>query len=111
MEPVYHEGQFIITHIYTDLNRFDCVTIKADNKSIIKRIIGLPGEKIEYKDNKLYINDVETPDPYGVGNTTDFVAYTTDGYFCLGDNRAVSYDSRYYGEFVRDKITSKANWS
>ena len=46
------------------INRFDIVVIQTSQSKIIKRVIGLPGEIIEYKDNKLYINDKEVEDPY-----------------------------------------------
>ena len=57
------DGQIVIlnkiTYRFNDVNRFDIVVIenREDNDKIIKRIIGLPNEKIRYTDNKLYIND------------------------------------------------------
>lgn len=57
------DGQIVIlnkiTYRFNDVNRFDIVVIenREDNDKIIKRIIGLPNEKIRYIDNKLYIND------------------------------------------------------
>ena len=50
-----------LTYRINDINRFDIVVLDndTDNDRIIKRVIGLPNERIEYKDNKLYINDKE----------------------------------------------------
>ena len=110
MEPTYHEHQYIITHMFLHVDRFDCVTIETDGKMLIKRVIGLPGETIEYRDNQLYINGELVDDPYGFGNTDNFTYTIGNGYFCMGDNREHSCDSRYYGEFNISQLESKVNW-
>ena len=65
----------------------------------VKRIIGLPGETVEIKDNKVYINDVALDEPYLSPNvimrTMPAVTVPADSYFVLGDNREVSEDSSY----------------
>lgn len=107
MEPHYRENQFAIaTRIYGNIDRFDCVVIKTNQKIIFKRVIGFPGEQIEYKDNILYINGEMIEDNYGVGITEDFIV-VCDGYFCMGDNREVSRDSRKLGSFTEDQIIAK----
>ena len=111
MEPTYHENQYIIGHWFYDLNRFDCVTVNVDDLQLIKRIVGLPGETIEYKDNVLYVNGTVVDDPYGNGITKDFsITLGADEYFCMGDNREHSKDSRSYGAFKYDQIAAKMNW-
>ncbi len=96
-----------------NINRFDIVVLKnnEDGDKIIKRIIGLPGEKIEYKDNKLYINGEEIEDNFKTNETTDFTAETKENeYFVLGDNRELSKDSRYLGNFKKENIIGKVDF-
>ena len=77
----------------------------------------MPGETVQIKDGKVYINDKELKsDVYGI---TDFIdeagiaqeplTLGSDEYFCLGDNRPVSYDSRYeeVGPVHRSEIIGK----
>lgn len=100
----------IIGYKTKELKRFDIVVIDNGKDYIIKRVIALPGETIEYKDNKLYINDKLVKCPYGKGKTVDFkVKVGKDSYFVLGDNRENSQDSRYYGPFNKKKIVGKTS--
>lgn len=107
MEPNFKENQIVMMHIFLDLDRFDCVMIKSE-KQLFKRVIGLPGETVEYKDNKLYINGVEIEDKYAQGKTENFkVILAENEYFCMGDNREISKDSRALGPFKREQIKAK----
>lgn len=96
-----------------NIKRFDIVVLKnnTDKDKIIKRVIGLPGEKIEYKDNKLYINGEEIEDNFKANETADFTAETKENeYFVLGDNRKLSKDSRYLGNFKKENIIGKVDF-
>lgn len=92
-----------ISHKFFDIKRGDVVSFYyADTKYLIKRVIGLPGEYIEFKNNKLYINNIYYSEGY-LSNieTEDFslrdLGYEKipeDMYLVLGDNRENSMDSR-----------------
>ena len=107
MYPTYHDNQFLIGEYHFNINRYDVVVINTPDKYLIKRVIGLPNDSVEYKDNILYINDKEVDD-VGTGITNDFkIELSNNEYFCLGDNREHSKDSRYYGAFLKDDIIAK----
>lgn len=114
MYPTLHDGDrgfsFIISKNIA-IERFDICVIDADNINylLVKRIIGLPGETIEYKDSKLYVNGEYIEEDF-IGedvNTYDFKVTLNDNeYYCLGDNRENSNDSRHYGPFTKEEIKS-----
>ena len=102
----------IIGYRTSKLKRFDIVVIDNGKDYLIKRVIGLPNEEIEYRDNKLYINGKEINDKYSKGKTEDFrVKVDNNSYFVLGDNREDSLDSRYYGAFNKKKILGKTSFT
>ena len=114
MVPTYNDGEYGYSFIVTKnlgIHRFDTAVIKLDTeeeKLLVKRVIGMPGETVEYKDNKLYINGEHLEEDFLTGVTTnDFkVELGQDEYYCLGDNRNISRDSRFYGPFEKKQIVS-----
>lgn len=113
MNPNFTDGNVMIAHRHFDIWRFDVVTIASDkvDNVLIKRVIGLPNETIEFKDNMLFINGEYRPDSYAFGNTEDFtITLGSNEYLCLGDNRENSMDSRYFGPFTEDDIFAKINY-
>ncbi|MBF1338278.1 MAG: signal peptidase I [Mogibacterium diversum] len=101
--------------------RGDIVIFKSElqdengkNKLLIKRVIGLPGDKITINDGKVYINDKEydesyLKDGYTTGSVNNFRVPKGE-YFVMGDNRVVSIDSRYseVGCVKKDAIKGRA---
>lgn len=105
MEPALSDGDTISINKDYTLDRFDVVVFKFNDTTYVKRVIGLPNETVMYSDNKLYINDKLIEDPYNDGNTEDFSITLKDGeFYCLGDNRAVSTDSRKLGRMLESYI-------
>ncbi|HKM21062.1 MAG TPA: signal peptidase I [Lachnospiraceae bacterium] len=122
MEPTVMTGDRVfgnrLAYLSEDPQRGDIVMFKfPDDESqlFIKRIIGMPGETLEMKDGKIYINGSDTAldEPYlTVVPVGDYgpVTIPEDAYFMMGDNRNISADSRYWvNTFVyREKIEGKA---
>jgi signal peptidase I len=89
------------------IKRFDIVVIKTEDTLLIKRVIGLPNEKVKVENNKLYINGKELEQDFLDEKVeTDDFEYTNEDncYFVMGDNRDVSLDSRDLGCFDISKI-------
>ena len=114
MMKTLHDGDIMILNIIDyklhGVKRFDIVVVDEGDELIIKRVIGLPGETVEYKDNKLYINGKKVNDKYASEKTEDFsVLVPKNEYFVLGDNRTNSLDSRAFGTFSSKKILGKTS--
>lgn len=135
MMPTFEDGDKVIVNKISKkmkkYERFEVIVFEAmENKNYIKRVIGLPGEHIAYKDDLLYVNGEPFAEPYLeefknklIDNgtlTEDFTleAYTgelaiPDGYvFVLGDNRRNSSDSRdpRVGLISLNKVIGKADF-
>ena len=108
MVPTLEHGDIMILdkigYRINGLKRFDIVVINHEKTKIIKRVIGLPGDYVEYKDDKLYINGEFVEEKYDRKQTSDFIleflgenTIPKDKYLVLGDNRPISKDSRSIG--------------
>ncbi|WNS76803.1 signal peptidase I [Bacillus sp. DTU_2020_1000418_1_SI_GHA_SEK_038] len=131
MEPTLENGnKLIVNKIGTqigELHRFDVIVFHhSKEEDFVKRVIGLPGDKVEYHNDELYINGEKVYEPYlekfrkeafGSMLTGDFTLMEAAGaetvpegkIFVLGDNRAKSWDSRHYGFISADQVVGKVN--
>ena len=111
-----------------NIKRFDIVVVNSEelNEKIIKRVIGLPGETVEFKDDVLYIDGVEVKQTFldeefveeskTIYNTKlfteDFKVTVGEGeYFVMGDNRDNSTDSRIIGLVPAYEIEGTTNFA
>ena len=123
MIPNLKDNQILILSKLTKkYERFDIVVVRHkvidQNENLVKRIIGLPGEDVEYKDNKLYINDKVVDEKFIDCETADFnlaslgyLEIPEEYYFIMGDNRGDSLDSPELGLIPIDEIEGKIVFS
>lgn len=96
MYPTLKNRDFLfIKKINLNIKKNDIVVIRKENKTIIKRVVGVPHDTILIKDGKVLVNDVEFDTRY----TSDYgrretITLLEDQYYVLGDNREHSIDSR-----------------
>lgn len=133
MNNTLHSGDVVFTEkistYFNNFDRGDIVILDGANMEgynheeyLIKRIVGLPGETVRITDGQVYIREVGATDfylldePYlqpgtittvmahGMAYGYDEIVLGDDEYYCMGDNRIVSNDSRNLGPFTSDRI-------
>lgn len=126
MESTLQDGDNLIvdkiTYVFKEPERFDIIVFpykKEEDKEevyYIKRIIGLPGEKVQISNGFIYINGKLLDESYGKDNELILnpglaemeIQLANDEYFVLGDNRNASSDSREIGNIKREIIVGRA---
>lgn len=123
MQPNFATGQVLVVsrlnYMFSTPQRGEIVIFNApgqppDEPPYIKRVIGLPGETVEIRDTKVYVNGVELFEPYinepcEAGRCANRTWELGEGeYFVMGDNRNHSSDSRAFGPVTRERIIGEA---
>lgn len=119
MMPTLKNKQVLLLKKYDrSFKRFDIVVLKYGKEKLVKRIVGLPGEYIEYKNSKLYVDGKEIDESMISVYTSDFMLEyiglekIPDGYyFVMGDNRNNSKDSRIIGVVKKSDIVGTVDFS
>lgn len=108
-----------LTYHFKSISRTDVVVFNRpplappQDKELIKRVIGLPGDSVSGHGGHVYINGKQLIEPYvdpACHGTADFAAITVPphDYFMMGDNRCDSFDSRMFGPIPRSSIVGRA---
>ncbi|MGG0789751.1 signal peptidase I [Peribacillus simplex] len=131
MQPTLEDGNKLVVNKINyqihDINRFDIIVFHANSKEdYVKRVIGIAGDQIRYKDDWLYVNGEKVDEPYlekfkegfpGQDFTGDFtlkeltdVTKVPKGkLFVMGDNRLESADSRHFGYIPVENVVGKVD--
>ena len=120
MYPTLEEGDIMIlnktAYYFNKPKRFDIVVVDMPDEYLIKRVIGLPGEHIEYKNNTLYVDGKKIEENFKHGKTDDFNikelgsdTVPSGYYLVLGDNRGNSLDSRELGFMKEEQLLGRTS--
>lgn len=108
MYPTIQDKSYVLVKKWShDYHRGQIIIAKNEGIELIKRIAGVPGDTIEFKDNTLYVNGKEAKfyNYHGI-EAKKFTKITLkeDQYLIIGDNFAESYDGRYFGAIKKSQI-------
>lgn len=113
MEPTLYNNELVLINkigLNKGIDRYDIVVVKYENSTIIKRVIGLPYETVEYIDDTLYIDGKIVNTKVDFEYTKDFkLTAGKNEYIVLGDNRNISKDSRIIGPVKERDIIGKVD--
>lgn len=118
MEPRVHAGDIVLINTlayrFGHVERGDVVAFRHDApnpETYIKRVVGLPGERVEIRDGVVRIDGRVLPEPYvrfPDRRSAPALTVPAGAYYVLGDNRAESDDSRNWGPLRRSDVVGKA---
>ena len=116
MEPTYESGSFNLVNRLSYANsspaRGDVVAIRLAGPSVVyvKRIVGLPGERVSFVQGTFQVNGVPVEEPYVRFRKpwdVEELTLSADEYYAVGDNRGMSARSHSFGAVRRERILGK----
>ncbi len=119
MEPTYRDGDFHFCwrgrYLFSDPRRNDVVTIRfaGSRVMLLKRIVALEGEEVEFREGMLYVNGEAIEEPYvEYRSNWNLPARRVEegNIFVVGDNRGVAIENHYLGQTSRTRIIGGPLW-
>jgi len=120
MEPTFHDGEYVFVYRLAywrhPPRRGDVIVFRYPpnpKRTLIKRVIGLPGETVSVHNGQVYINGLPLPEPYIAASPTyvaDPVVVGPHQVYVLGDNRNFSNDSHSWGLLDMNMLVGKVVW-
>lgn len=119
MQPTYGDGQLLwlnrLAYRIAEPTRGDVVAIRlATNQAVlVKRVIGLPGERVRIDDGRVLVNDLPLVEPYLVlpsDWSVEELALGPGEYYVVGDNRSMPVALHDFGTATRDRLLGRLLW-
>lgn len=119
MEPTYDDGGFVFCwrgrYLFSEPERGDVVVIRFAGRrvTLLKRVVGLAGDTVEFRNGALFVNDTWVEEPY-VRMPSDWNMagrkVEPGKLFVVGDNRSVVMDRHTFGQVERNRIIGGVLW-
>jgi len=113
MDPTYRNGSFAFCwrprYLFSQIKRFDIVTVRFSGRSVmlLKRVIALPGDIVEFREGLLYLNGKLIDEPYVQHRSLWNLSPRTVAaghVYVVGDNRGTSMSRHHFGQVTIQRI-------
>jgi signal peptidase I len=119
MEPTYHNGGvnfcWGLRYLFSEPKRHDVVAVRFAGSKVmlLKRVVALEGERIEFRDGKLFVDDREIEEPYVLYPCDWNLSprqVEKDRVYVVGDNRSMPIESHHFGQASKRRIMGGPLW-